>query len=85
MGILLERILAPDAHGLGNKTYIIGNTEIVVGFINCKRLVEVNDEDYQVDPEYGGPEYETLGALYWATYTPMTTEPFLATERSPDF
>jgi aldehyde:ferredoxin oxidoreductase len=31
--------------------------------IRCKRVVEVNDEDYQVDPLYGGPEYETLGAL----------------------
>jgi aldehyde:ferredoxin oxidoreductase len=31
--------------------------------IRCKRVVEVNDEDYQVDPLYGGPEYETIGAL----------------------
>lgn len=31
--------------------------------IHCKRIVEVNDGDYQVNPEYGGPEYETLGAL----------------------
>lgn len=31
--------------------------------IRCKRVVEVNDEDYQVDPLYGGPEYETLGSF----------------------
>ena len=28
--------------------------------IKCKRVVEVNDPDLQVDPVYGGPEYETL-------------------------
>ncbi len=31
--------------------------------IRCKRVVEVNDEDYQVNPIYGGPEYETLGSF----------------------
>ena len=31
--------------------------------INCKRVVQVDDEDYQVDPEYGGPEYETVGSF----------------------
>ncbi|MCU0521290.1 MAG: aldehyde ferredoxin oxidoreductase family protein [Anaerolineae bacterium] len=31
--------------------------------IRCKRVVEVNDADYQVDPMYGGPEYETLGSF----------------------
>ncbi len=31
--------------------------------IRCKRVVQVEDEDYQVDPAYGGPEYETLGAF----------------------
>jgi len=30
--------------------------------INCKRVVEVK-ERYPVDPVYGGPEYETVGAL----------------------
>jgi aldehyde:ferredoxin oxidoreductase len=30
--------------------------------INCKRVVQV-DEPYQVDPIYGGPEYETIGAF----------------------
>lgn len=31
--------------------------------IRCKRVVEVDDEDYTVDPTYGGPEYETIGAF----------------------
>jgi aldehyde:ferredoxin oxidoreductase len=31
--------------------------------INCKRVVKVDDGTYQVDPAYGGPEYETMGAL----------------------
>lgn len=31
--------------------------------IRCKRVVEITDGDYQVDPLYGGPEYETLASL----------------------
>ncbi len=31
--------------------------------IRCKRVVRVDDEDYRVDPVYGGPEYETVGAF----------------------
>ncbi len=31
--------------------------------IRCKRVVEVDDEDYVVDSLYGGPEYETIGAF----------------------
>lgn len=30
--------------------------------IACKRVVKV-DEPYRVDPQYGGPEYETIGAF----------------------
>ena len=30
--------------------------------VRCKRVVEVKD-DYQVDPAYGGPEYESLSAM----------------------
>lgn len=28
--------------------------------VRCKRVVEIQDPDIQVDPIYGGPEYETL-------------------------
>ncbi len=31
--------------------------------IHCKRVVKVDDAEYQVDPAYGGPEYETIGAF----------------------
>jgi aldehyde:ferredoxin oxidoreductase len=31
--------------------------------VRCKRVVEVTDGPHQVDPHYGGPEYETLAAL----------------------
>ncbi|MBN1400084.1 MAG: aldehyde ferredoxin oxidoreductase family protein [Anaerolineae bacterium] len=31
--------------------------------IRCKRVVDIHDDQYQVDPIYGGPEYETIGAF----------------------
>ena len=31
--------------------------------VRCKRVVEVKDERRSVDLEYGGPEYETIGAF----------------------
>ena len=31
--------------------------------IRCKRVVEVNEGPYRVDPRYGGPEYETLSTF----------------------
>jgi aldehyde:ferredoxin oxidoreductase len=31
--------------------------------VRCKRVVEIADGPYQVDPLYGGPEYETLGTF----------------------
>jgi aldehyde:ferredoxin oxidoreductase len=31
--------------------------------VRCKRVVEINDGPYPVDPFYGGPEYETLAAF----------------------
>src|SRR5512136_551321 len=31
--------------------------------VRCKRVVEIADAPYQVDPTYGGPEYETLGTF----------------------
>ena len=31
--------------------------------IRCKRVVRVEDQEYQVNPDYGGPEYETIGAV----------------------
>jgi aldehyde:ferredoxin oxidoreductase len=31
--------------------------------VRCKRVVEITEGDYLVDPRYGGPEYETVGML----------------------
>ena len=31
--------------------------------IRCKRVVEVQNENYSVHPRYGGPEYETIAAF----------------------
>jgi aldehyde:ferredoxin oxidoreductase len=31
--------------------------------VRCKPVVEIAEGPYRVDPRYGGPEYETLGAL----------------------
>lgn len=31
--------------------------------VRCKRVVEVNDGPFKVDPLYGGPEYETLATF----------------------
>ena len=31
--------------------------------VRCKRVVEITDGPYQVDPLYGGPEYETLATF----------------------
>jgi aldehyde:ferredoxin oxidoreductase len=31
--------------------------------VRCKRVVEITDGPFQVDPRYGGPEYETIGTM----------------------
>jgi aldehyde:ferredoxin oxidoreductase len=31
--------------------------------VRCKRVVEVQEGKYKIDPQYGGPEYETLGTF----------------------
>lgn len=31
--------------------------------VRCKRVVEITNGKYQVDPIYGGPEYETIGTF----------------------
>jgi len=44
-------------------TILIGTEGCYACPIRCKRVVEVKDEDYQVNPIYGGPEYETIGSM----------------------
>jgi len=43
-------------------TILIGRDTCAACAVRCKRVVEVG-EPYNVDPRYGGPEYESLGAL----------------------
>lgn len=31
--------------------------------VRCKRVVEVKRDDLNIDPKFGGPEYETIGAM----------------------
>jgi len=31
--------------------------------VRCKRVVEITDGPYKVDPRYGGPEYETIATM----------------------
>ena len=31
--------------------------------VRCKKMVQAETASYKVDPDYGGPEYETIGAL----------------------
>ncbi len=44
------------------KSILIKNDNCYVCPVNCKRVVKVGPP-YNVDPVYGGPEYETIGAL----------------------
>ncbi|MBN1877063.1 MAG: aldehyde ferredoxin oxidoreductase family protein [Anaerolineae bacterium] len=46
-----------------NETVLIERGGCFACPIRCKRVVKVDDHDYQVSPIYGGPEYETLGAF----------------------
>lgn len=44
------------------ETLLIGQKACFACPVGCKRVLKV-DEPYTVDPAYGGPEYETLGAF----------------------
>jgi aldehyde:ferredoxin oxidoreductase len=43
-----------------NKTILKERDTCYACIVKCKRVVEVHDPDLDVDPIYGGPEYETL-------------------------
>ncbi len=51
-----------DTNTLKN-TIRIGMEACYACIVRCKKVVEVNEPSLTVDPSYGGPEYETLGAL----------------------
>ncbi len=44
-------------------TILVGRGACAACPILCKRMVEVDDGEYQVKKAYGGPEYETIGAF----------------------
>ncbi|MBN1572901.1 MAG: aldehyde ferredoxin oxidoreductase family protein [Deltaproteobacteria bacterium] len=46
-----------------NEKLLIGRKGCYACPIRCKRVVDVKDERFSVNSEYGGPEYETIGAL----------------------
>ena len=45
------------------ETILIKNDTCYACAVRCKRVVQVTDGPYQVDPRYGGPEYESIGTL----------------------
>jgi aldehyde:ferredoxin oxidoreductase len=46
-----------------NETILTGTDTCYGCVVRCKRVVEVTDGPFPVDPRYGGPEYESLAAL----------------------
>lgn len=45
------------------ETILVGRDTCYACTVRCKRVVQVNDDQYPVDPVYGGPEYETLATF----------------------
>ena len=45
------------------ETILKGRDTCYACVVKCKRVVEIKDGAYKVDPRYGGPEYETLGTF----------------------
>lgn len=46
-----------------NETVLKENDTCFGCVVRCKRVVEITEGQFQVDPYYGGPEYETLATL----------------------
>ncbi len=45
------------------ETILLENDTCYACAVRCKRVVEVTEGPYRVDPRYGGPEYESIAAL----------------------
>jgi aldehyde:ferredoxin oxidoreductase len=55
---------AEDLGGERMKETILQSGDTCFGCaVRCKRVVEVNEGPYPVDPRYGGPEYESIATL----------------------
>jgi len=46
-----------------SRTIRVGRDSCYACSVRCKKVVEIVDGPYRVDRKYGGPEYESLGAL----------------------
>lgn len=59
-GTMYKKVLKGAAEGKQDKE---GRDTCYGCVIRCKRVVEIQDGPYKVDPAYGGPEYETVASL----------------------
>lgn len=57
-----ENAIALDGTTM-SKTILKGRDTCYACTVRCKRVVEVLEGPYKVDPRYGGPEYETLSTF----------------------
>jgi len=57
-----EGAIAIDGETM-TETILIGRDTCYACTVRCKRIVELTEGDFLVDPRYGGPEYETLATL----------------------
>ncbi|MBM3143570.1 MAG: aldehyde ferredoxin oxidoreductase family protein [Chloroflexi bacterium] len=58
--VMYDTVLRGAAEGKQDK---LGRDTCYACVVRCKRTVEISDEQYKVNPRYGGPEYETLGTF----------------------
>ncbi len=58
--VMYETVLRGAAEGKQDKQ---GRDTCFACIMRCKRVVEITEGPYQVDPHYGGPEYESLSTL----------------------
>jgi len=57
---MYDTILRGAAEGKQDR---LGRDTCYACVVRCKRVVEVTEGPYRVDPHYGGPEYESVAAL----------------------
>ena len=57
---MYDTILCGAAAGQQDR---LGRDTCYACVVRCKRVVEVSEGPYQIDPRYGGPEYESIATL----------------------
>ncbi|MGB2956936.1 MAG: aldehyde ferredoxin oxidoreductase family protein [Anaerolineales bacterium] len=57
---MYDTVLRGAAEGKQDR---VGRDTCYACTVRCKRVVEIKDGPYQVDPRYGGPEYETTSTF----------------------